>query len=248
MKTMYLIILSILVSILFFSFGEKQINAMPPFETPPQGGLHQCDAELIACDAELIACDAELIACDAGASFGVPQTGQTTCWDTVFFVISCAGTGQDGDIQAGVVLPSPRFTDNGVGTITDNLTGLIWLKNANCFGALSWADAVAAANTLNDGECGLTDSSVEGNWYLPNVNELRSLTNFAFSDPAISNAAGTAKWTENDAFTGVQSSFYWSSTTGPLPGDAWYVVFERGNSDISNKGSLRGVIAVRDGS
>ena len=28
-----------------------------------------------------------------------------------------------------------RFTDNGDGTVTDNLTALIWLKNANCFGA-----------------------------------------------------------------------------------------------------------------
>ena len=27
-----------------------------------------------------------------------------------------------------------RFTDNGNGTMTDTLTGLIWLKNANCWG------------------------------------------------------------------------------------------------------------------
>ena len=30
--------------------------------------------------------------------------------------------------------PSPRFTDNNDGTVTDNLTGLVWLKNANLFG------------------------------------------------------------------------------------------------------------------
>ena len=36
--------------------------------------------------------------------------------------------------KKGVAWPNPRFTDNGNGTVTDNLTGLIWLKNANCFG------------------------------------------------------------------------------------------------------------------
>lgn len=51
---------------------------------------------------------------------GVPKTGQTTCYDANGSVIPCAGTGQDGDIQAGVAWPDPRFTDNGNGTVTDN--------------------------------------------------------------------------------------------------------------------------------
>jgi len=55
--------------------------------------------------------------------------------------------GLDGDIHAGVPIPSPRFTDNLNGTITDNL----WLKNANCFRAQSWANALHAANTLTSG-------------------------------------------------------------------------------------------------
>ncbi len=40
--------------------------------------------------------------------------------------------GDDGDLQTGVVLPEPRFTDNGNGTITDNLTGFLWTKDAGC--------------------------------------------------------------------------------------------------------------------
>ena len=43
-------------------------------------------------------------------------------------------THDDGDLERGVASPSPRFSDNGNGTVTDNLTGLIWLKNANCDG------------------------------------------------------------------------------------------------------------------
>jgi len=41
-----------------------------------------------------------------------------------------------------------RFTDNGDGTVTDNLTALIWLKNADCFGTRVWADALSDCNNL----------------------------------------------------------------------------------------------------
>jgi len=64
----------------------------------------------------------------------VPQTGQVLCYNSAGTVITCAGTGQDGALQKGVELPTPRFTDNGNGTIKDKLTGVIWLKNANCGG------------------------------------------------------------------------------------------------------------------
>ena len=53
------------------------------------------------------------------------KTGQTVSY----------ALGDDGDLQKGVMWPVPRFTDNGSGTVTDNLTGLIWLKDANCFGS-----------------------------------------------------------------------------------------------------------------
>ncbi|HXE98165.1 MAG TPA: hypothetical protein VN642_17305, partial [Dongiaceae bacterium] len=62
----------------------------------------------------------------------LPRTGQTLCYNNAGGVIPCAGTGQDGDKLAGTPWPNPRFTDNADGTVTDNLTGLIWLKNARC--------------------------------------------------------------------------------------------------------------------
>jgi hypothetical protein len=85
----------------------------------------------------------------------VEVTGQTTCYDSAGGVISCTDTGQDGDIQAGVPFPSPRFTDNGDGTVTDKLTKLIWLQNASCAdldpggrGFVTWQQALDAANNL----------------------------------------------------------------------------------------------------
>ena len=62
----------------------------------------------------------------------VPKTGQVTCYDAGGNVINCAGTGQDGELQKGVKWPTPRFTVRANGTTKDNLTGLIWLTNANC--------------------------------------------------------------------------------------------------------------------
>jgi len=60
----------------------------------------------------------------------LPQTGQTTCYDSSGTVISCTGTGQDGEIQAGVAWPDPRFTVSG-DCVSDNLTGLMWAKNGD---------------------------------------------------------------------------------------------------------------------
>ena len=55
---------------------------------------------------------------------GVPKTGQTTSFYS----------GDDGELQRGVIWPSPRFMDWGDGTVTDNLTGLMWLKDCECLG------------------------------------------------------------------------------------------------------------------
>ena len=147
----------------------------------------------------------------------VPKTGQITSY----------GARDDGALQRGVAWPVPRFTDNLDGTVTDNLTGLIWLKDANCFGLKVWAKALSDANTLNSGECGLTDGSVEGDWRLPNVREMQSLIDYGRYNPALPSG---------HPFTGVQgveSSFYWASTTLAVGTPfAWGV--DLGNGDVYN--------------
>ena len=154
----------------------------------------------------------------------VAKTGQTTCYtgDSPYIQIGCEGTGQDGEYQKGVELPNPRFTDNENGTVTDNLTGLIWLKDANCFGQSIWIEALSDCNNLADGQCGLTDGSNVGDWRLPNLFELESLRDMQYYDPALPNTAGTGQWSEGDAFNNVVSYAYWSSTNNvQYPVNAW---------------------------
>ena len=155
----------------------------------------------------------------------VPKTGLTKCYDASNNEVTCPATdrlGQDGEYQKGVELPNPRFTNNSDGTVTDNFTGLIWLKNANCADAKrDWATAlsdVTQLNTngqMNGNDCGdiSNSGSHQTDWRLPNVRELQSLVHYGFSRPPLSNTAGTAKWSEGDPFTGVQSNSYWTSST-----------------------------------
>lgn len=133
----------------------------------------------------------------------LPKTGQTTSY----------AVGDDGALQKGVAWPNPRFITGTTGVVTDTLTGLIWLKNANCFGGQTWATAIISATALANGACGLTDGSAAGDWRLPNVREIRSLVHYGFYNPAVPNTAGTGQWTEGNPFTGVQSHDYWTSTT-----------------------------------
>ena len=158
--------------------------------------------------------------------------------------------GEDGhaSMRKGVAWPNPRFTDNGNGTVTDNLTGLIWLEDANAFGTRPWTNALTDCATLNSGEHGLTDGSVEGDWRLPNVQELHSLIDYGRDSPALCNTAGTGQWTEGDPFTVVQSSGYWSSTTRAAnTANAWYVYLMTGVVGNASKGGGSYVWQVRGG-
>lgn len=167
------------------------------------------------------------------------KTGQTTCYDAMGTVIACAGTGQDGETQTGVAWPDPRFTENGDGTITDNLTGLIWLAQADCLGKIQWLDALTAANALADGQCGLTDGSAAGDWHLPNILEAVSLMNLGAPSPG--------DWLETHGFSGFYGVSLWSSTTIPdLFGSAAFCFSSaQGFMGVGMKGTTKETWAVR---
>jgi len=146
------------------------------------------------------------------------KTGQTTFYKT----------GDDGDLQKGVDWPTPRFTDNtgsGAGTVTDNLTGFMWAKDANAAGLKTWDGALAYCNDLILGG--------HDDWRLPNVKELLSLVDFGKNDPALPGG---------HPFDNVQAgllAFYGSSTTNHgNTAHAWHVYMHSGNVDSIGKGPI----------
>jgi hypothetical protein len=80
--------------------------------------------------------------------------------------------------------------------VTDNLTGLMWTKNANIWGTLTWNTAIDSCEGYS--LAGYSD------WRLPNRRELESLIDASRSSPALP---------LGHPFTGVQSSHYCSSST-----------------------------------
>ena len=97
------------------------------------------------------------------------KTGQTTSYYP----------GDDGDLQWGVRGPSRRFINHGDGTVTDTLTGLMWLKDAFCFGISFWTDAhdLVADFNINPGSYPCADyNATYSDWRLPNRRELLSLS------------------------------------------------------------------------
>jgi len=71
---------------------------------------------------------------------------------------------------------TPRFVDFGEGALWDRTTGLYWLQNADCYGAQAYNNATPLPPLLSSGQYGLTDGSVAGQWRMPSIEELRSLT------------------------------------------------------------------------
>jgi len=125
-------------------------------------------------------------------------TDQSVCYDTPGIVSSCAGTGQDGEYLSNPM----SYTDNGNGTVTDNVTGLIWQQSFDAQ-AREWDEAVTYCNNY------LPDGS---SWRLPTVQELQGIID-------VESPTGL-----NSIFSvfDERSAFYWSSTvTANDPNYAW---------------------------
>jgi hypothetical protein len=153
----------------------------------------------------------------------VPRTGQTVSYKM----------GDDGDHKRGVSRPDPRFavgaSGDAMNCVTDNLTGLVWARNANMFGKMSWSNAIDYCNNLDYG--GQTD------WRLPNRSELLSLIDIGCFRPALSTG---------HPFIDVQSEYYWTSSTFKYYRDlAWFVSLRCGEAYEHDKMDLHYLWPVR---
>ncbi|MDP2903625.1 MAG: DUF1566 domain-containing protein [Methylovulum sp.] len=156
--------------------------------------------------------------------------------------VALAQTCQTATIPA--TTPSSRFTVPGNGTVTDTKTGLMWkqcsegLSGADCSvggaGAYTWQGALQQAQTVNanGGFAGYSD------WRVPNVKELRSITERQCYDPTINVAV----------FPHTVSSLYWSSSpVANYSGYAWNVSFGYGHDHWYDKNFSYYVRLVRSG-
>jgi hypothetical protein len=175
----------------------------------------------------------------------VPKTGQTLSY----------GERDDGELEMGVPWPAPRFVTSTTGLVTDTLTGLVWLQDANCImseypdfdqdataqdGMVTWEHALLFVAGINAGtypNCGgpFTD------WRLPNVRELHSLIDYGSGGPALPGSYDTY-------FTGVQWNVYWSGTTqATFTSYAWVINLSDGFVGYDDKTAADYVWPVRGG-
>ena len=134
-----------------------------------------------------------------------------------------------GAAWAGTVMPGSAYGMIKVGN-------LVWLKNANCFGAMEWYSAGRAAYNLKSGDCGLYDGSKAGDWRLPTKDELNSI--FA-SKSLFSDVQADVYWSSTDDF-----NFLSAATGNP---SAWCVYMVDGHGNKGYKEYMNYVWPVRNG-
>ncbi len=164
------------------------------------------------------------------------------------------------------------YVDCGNGTVTDNRTGLVWLKNADCYGPMEWHEATEIVANLSDlppqrlgspladQDCGLGDKSSPGEWRLPTAAEWQRMVSDALgfvgdpdctaSPPTITNDSGSDCWVNGpSSFYGVTWLFrYWTSTTATDNHTlAWEVFLNVGHVGRGGKTNGNVVWPVRGG-
>lgn len=137
----------------------------------------------------------------------VPKTGQNACYNSLGALIDCPGTGLDGEYQMGIGWPNPRFTDHGNGTVTDNLTHLMWAKNGNLPGGEvnTLQDAINYVNNMN---AGVNQNFGHTDWRLPNMRQIFSLIDCSKYGPPLPSGHPF-----ENIVHGASTSLYWTSTS-----------------------------------
>ncbi|ETR68455.1 MAG: hypothetical protein OMM_10510, partial [Candidatus Magnetoglobus multicellularis str. Araruama] len=132
-------------------------------------------------------------------TYPIVDTNQSQCFNSSGDTIVCSDNGaSDFGQDAQYSGFTPNYTDNGDGTITDNITELMWQQNAG--EKMTFEEAVNNASTFN--LAGYTD------WRLPSIKELYSLILFSGKD--ISGYEGT----DTSTFTPFIDRYYFDFEYG----------------------------------
>jgi hypothetical protein len=125
---------------------------------------------------------------------------------------------------------SSHFTDNINGTVTDNLTNLIWAKTP-APDSMTWENALLFAENLS--------LAGQGDWRLPNIKELKSLTEASLANPSVN----------TNFFPEIGMKKYWSGTTlQNQTTRAWHLDTRFGITTYTEKTGKLNLICVRGGS
>lgn len=214
-----------------FAFGPAPAPCEPCAECPacdaccdPCPGCASCCPQCPACDSCCEPCKATIFA-----------MGQTKCFSVFGSETDCDNPvypGQDAVYESGV---RHSYSDNGDGTVTDKVTGLMWTKEPAAAGR-TWERALQDCEGLD--LAGYTD------WRLPNINELHSLVRYdrGGSTPTIDPIF---------FFPKDQEWSYWSSSSllafPASPRSAWCVDFTTGGVEGRFKDGSFQLRAVRGG-
>ena len=137
-----------------------------------------------------------ITAIDPVQAVHVPDTGQTTSYTATF--------GEDADYTTN----PPSYTIGGDGTVTDDVTQLVWQQQDDGT-TRSWDAASAYCAGLS-----LAGTS----WRLPTPFELITIQDLGRSSPAI----------DTSVFTGGRSAYYWTANPGRTASTAWTGDFRDG--------------------
>jgi hypothetical protein len=138
----------------------------------------------------------------------VVDSGQIACYDDDAEITpptsGLAYYGQDAQYSG----EDFRYTDNGDGTISDDVTGLMWQQMPELYNKKSYDDALSEASSFN--LAGHTD------WRLPTVKELYSLINHTGSSQTLTPYIDTNyfgfRWGDTSLGERSIDVQYWSST------------------------------------
>ena len=113
------------------------------------------------------------------------------------------------DVTAGAP-NAASYKDNGDGTVTDNVTGLMWQKTLSATG-LTYSEAAAYCQNLA--------LAGYGGWRVPTKIELFSIVDVGRSMPAIDPNAFPGTPTQLPPPTGTQmpGAWFWTSLGAPYP-------------------------------
>ncbi len=153
----------------------------------------------------------------------LPAWGEQTCKDSII-----------------ATARNSNFTIHNDGTVTDNTTGLMWMR---CSLGQDWdgktCNGTAAVFSWGDGLKAAASSEFAGysDWRLPNKNELESIVEGRCFVPAIN----------VKVFPSTPTAYFWSSSPyAGSPKGAWSIDFGYGNVNASVKSGSIHIRLVRD--